>query len=162
MLVVIPAEMPSRRVHPHPSNRGMPRFLTSPGRRSRQGDAGFVLWEMMLALMIFCVVAVSLTTALRQAIDTVILLRDDAQTRHDFENLLNEATVTRLQPGKEDLTVGDGRIHYEREVVRLQPKTVRGELVPNLYDVTIRATWQAGGQTRTSQVRSVIYQPSSG
>jgi hypothetical protein len=114
---------------------------------------------MMLALMIFCVVAVSLTTALRQAIDTVILLRDDAQTRHDFENLLNETAVTKLQPGKEDLTVGDGRIRYEREVVRLQPKTVHGELVPNLYDVTIRASWQAGGQTRTSQVRSVIYQP---
>ena len=116
----------------------------------------------MLALMIFCVVAVSLTTALRQAIDTVIILRDDARTRQDFENLLNEAAVTRLQPGKEDLTVGDGRIRYEREVVRLQPKTLRGELVPNLYDVTIRATWQAGGQTRTNQVRSVIFQPSSG
>jgi hypothetical protein len=122
---------------------------------------GFVLWEMMLALMIFCVVAISLTTALRQAIDTVILLRDDAQTRHDFENLMNEAAVSKLQPGKEDLTVGDGRIRYEREVVRLQPKTVRGELIPNLYEITIRATWQAGGQTRNTQVRSVVYQPPS-
>lgn len=158
--------MPDRRVHSHQHdhlrNRAMPRLPAGPGRRSRRRGAGFVLWEMMLALMIFCVVAVSLTTALRQAIDTVVLLRDDAQTRHDFENLLNEAAVTRLQPGKEDLTVGDGRIRYEREVVRLQPKTVRGELVPNLYEVTIRATWQAGGQSRTSQVRSVIYQPSSG
>ena len=116
----------------------------------------------MLALMIFCVVAVSLTTALRQAIDPVIILRDDAQTRHDFENLLNEAAVTKLQPGKEDLTVGDGRIHYEREVVRLLPKTVHGELVPNLYDVTIRAAWRAGGQARTNQIRCVIYQPQSG
>lgn len=158
--------MPSRRLHSHllncRSNFGVPPFLPGPGRRSRPGKAGFVLWEMMLALMIFCVVAVSLTTALRQAIDTVILLRDDAQTRHDFENLLNEAAVIKLQPGKEDLVVGDGRIRYEREVVRLQPKTIHGELVPNLYDVTIRATWQAGGQTRTNQVRSVIYQPFSG
>ena len=120
---------------------------------------GFVLWEMMLALMIFCVVAVSLTTALRQAIDTVILLRDDAQTRHDFENLMNEAAVSKLEPGKEDLTVGDGRIRYEREVVRLQPKTLRGELIPNLFEITIRATWEAGGQTRHAQVKSVVYQP---
>jgi prepilin-type N-terminal cleavage/methylation domain-containing protein len=158
--------MPKRRVHSHQpnqrSNSAGARVLAGPGRRSRAAHAGFVLWEMMLALMIFCVVAVSLTTALRQAIDTVILLRDDAQTRHDFENLLNEAAVTKLQPGKEDLIVGDGRIHYEREVVRLQPKTVHGELVPNLYDVTIRAIWQAGGQTRTSQVRFVIYQSLSG
>ena len=153
--------MPTQTVHSHQPGRALQRFTASDGRRSGRGDAGFVLWEMMLALMIFCVVAVSLTTALRQAIDTVILLRDDAQTRHDFENLLNEATVTKLQPGKEDLAVGDGRIRYEREVVRLQPKTVRGELVPNLYDVTIRATWHAGGQARTSQVRSVIYQSPS-
>ena len=115
----------------------------------------------MLALMIFCVVAVSLTTALRQAIDTVILLRDDAQVRHDFENLLNEATVSKLQPGKEDLTVGDGRIRYEREIVRIAPKTIRGESIPNLYEITIHASWRAGGQARSSQISSVIYQPSS-
>jgi prepilin-type N-terminal cleavage/methylation domain-containing protein len=151
--------MPNQHAHSHQRSRATLRFFVSAGKRLRWGDAGFVLWEMMLALMIFCVVAVSLTTALRQAIDTVILLRDDAQTRHDFENLLNEAAVTRLQPGKEDLTIGDGRIRYEREVVRLQPKTIRGELVPNLYEVTIHAYWHAGGQTRTSQVRSVIYQP---
>jgi len=115
----------------------------------------------MLALTIFCVVAASLTAALSQAIDTVIVLRDDAETRRDFENLLNEATVTKLQPGREDVTVGDGRIHYEREVVRLAPRTIRGELVPNLYQVTLRADWRAGGQTRHSQVSSVIYQPPS-
>ena len=116
---------------------------------------------MMLALMIFCVVAVSLTNALRQAIDTVVMLRDDAQTRHEFENLLAEAAVTKLQPGKADVPIGDGRIHYEREVVRLESKTLRNEPVTNLYQVTLRAFWQAGGQTRTSQAASVFYQPSS-
>ena len=116
---------------------------------------------MMLALTIFCVVAVSLTTALHRAIDSVVLLRDDAQTRHDFENILNEATVSKLEAGREDLRVGDGRIQYEREVVPLTPKTVRGEPVPNLYRITVRAHWQASGQTRTSQIETVIYQPPS-
>jgi hypothetical protein len=131
-------------------------------RWRRAGHApGFVLWEMMLALMIFCVVAVSLTSALRQAIDTVVMLRDDAQTRHEFENLLAEAAVTKLQPGRADVPIGDGRIRYEREVVRFESKTLRNERVTNLYQVTVRAFWQAGGQTRTSQAASVFYQPPS-
>ncbi len=104
-------------------------------------------------------VAVSLTTALRQAIDSVIILRDDAQTRHDFQNLLSELPTLKLQPGKEDLNVGDGRIRYERDVRRLELKTIRGELVPDLYQVTFRAFWRAGGQDRSQQVSSVIYQP---
>ena len=51
-------------------------FLTNAiSKRSR----GFVLWEIMLALMIFCLVTVALTTALHQTVDASILLRDESQ-----------------------------------------------------------------------------------
>ena len=47
-------------------------------KRSR----GFVLWEIMLALTIFCVVAVALTTAVQQTVEASILLRDESVHGH--------------------------------------------------------------------------------
>ena len=135
------------------------------GRRENRRISGsavqraFVLWEMMLALMIFSVVAVSLTTALHQTIDSATFLRDESQVRHDLENILAESSVSKLKPGKDDLHVGDGRIQYEREVTRIQPRTVRGELLSNLLQVSVRATWQSQGKSRSSQAQVVVYQP---
>ena len=141
------------------------RTLSLDGLRENRRISGsavqqaFVLWEMMLALMIFSVVAVSLTTALHQAIDSATFLRDESQVRHDLENILAESAVAKLKPGKDDLHVGDGRIQYEREVTRLQPRTERGESLSNLLQVTVRATWQSQGKSRSSQAQVVVYQP---
>ena len=135
------------------------------GRRENRRTSGsavqraFVLWEMMLALMIVSVVAVSLTTALHQTIDSATFLRDESQVRHDLENILAESAVSKLKPGKDDLHVGDGRIQYEREVTRLQPRTERGELLSNLLQVTVRAAWQSQGKSRSSRAQVVVYQP---
>jgi hypothetical protein len=120
---------------------------------------GFVLWEMMLALMIFCIVAVSLTRALHQTIDTAVLLRDDSEVRRNLQNLLAESSVIKLNPGKSDLQSDDSRIRYEREVVKIQPKNSRNQLLNNLYHVTVRAYWAAQNQTRTSQAEIVVFQP---
>lgn len=144
---------------------GMGRTLSLEGLRENRRILGsavqqaFVLWEMMLALMIFSVVAVSLTTALHQTIDSATFLRDESRVRHDLENILAESSVAKLKPGKDDLHVGDGRIQYEREVTRIQPKTERGELLSNLLQVTVRATWQSQGKSRSSQAQVVVYQP---
>jgi len=39
--------------------------------------AGFILWEIMFALTIFCIVGIALTSALHQAIDTSMIVRDE-------------------------------------------------------------------------------------
>ena len=163
------AGAPLRRYGPSPRpqlRRGVTgQTLPLEGRRENPRISGsavrraFVLWEMMLALMIFSVVAVSLTTALHQTIDSATFLRDESQVRHDLENILAESSVAKLKPGKDDLHVGDGRIQYEREVTRIQPRTVRGELLSNLLQVTVRAAWQSQGKSRTSQAQVVVYQP---
>ncbi len=64
-------------------------------RRSR----GFVLWEIMLALTIFCVVAVALTTAVQQTVEASILLRDESQVRLELQNLLTETGVAETEAG---------------------------------------------------------------
>ena len=120
---------------------------------------GFVLWEMLLGLAIFCMGAIALTTALQRAVDTVILIHDESEVRQDLESILAEASVNKLQPGKTAIFMGDHRIQYEREVVSLPEKNSKGQSVANLWRVTVRATWSARNQVRTSEAEEVLFQP---
>ena len=128
-------------------------------QRSRQRPGGFVLWEVMLALTIFCVVAVALTSALHQTVDASIMLRDESQVRIELQNILIETAMQKLKVGKSDLEVGDGRVQYEREIRAVNAKTAKGVPVPNLYEVIARAFWRSAGQDRTNQAQVIIYQP---
>jgi hypothetical protein len=120
---------------------------------------GFVLWEMLLGLAIFCVGAIALTTALQQAVDTVILIRDESEVRQDLESIMAEASVNKLQAGKTAIFMADHRIQYEREVTSLPAKNWKGQPVANLWHVTVRATWLARNRVRTSEAQEVFFQP---
>jgi type II secretory pathway pseudopilin PulG len=123
------------------------------------GSGGFMLWEVMLALTIFCVVAVALTSALYQTVDAAILIRDESQVRVEIQNLLNRASTEKLKVGKSEVQEGDGRIHYEREIRAVLAKNVKGVSVPNLYEIIIRASWRSASQDRSEEARVIVYQP---
>jgi prepilin-type N-terminal cleavage/methylation domain-containing protein len=129
--------------------------VQSPGHKK----GGFVLWEMLLALSIFSIVALSLTTALQQAADTARLLRQDSQVRHDLESILAESSTTKLAAGKTDIPLGDQRVHYEREVAPVQAKNSKGQPLDHFWRITVRASWQETNQSRSSQAELIVYQP---
>jgi type II secretion system protein I len=120
---------------------------------------GFVLWEIMLALTIFAIVAVALTTALQQTVETSVLLRDESQVRLEMQNLLAETTSVKVKPGKSEIETGDGRVRYEREIRAVQAKTARGEVLPGLYEIVIKASWKSSGRNRSDSAALVVYQP---
>jgi type II secretory pathway pseudopilin PulG len=131
-------------------------FLPSAlSKRSR----GFVLWEIMLALMIFCLVAVALTTALYQTVDASTLLRDESQVRLEMQNLLIETAAQKFKPGKSEVNVGDGRVHYETDIRAVQAKTAAGVVLSNLYEISVQASWRASGQDRTNHAEVIVYRP---
>ena len=113
----------------------------------------------MLALMIFCLVAVALTTALHQTVDASILLRDESQVRLEMQNLLTETAAQKLQPGQSEVQVGDGRVHYERDVRAVQAKTTAGVPLTNLYEISVHASWRASGQDRSNHAEVIVYRP---
>ena len=130
-------------------------LINAISKRSR----GFVLWEIMLALMIFCVVVVALTSALHQTVDASILLRDESQVRFELQNLLTETATLKLKPGKTEVKVGNGRVHYETVVRAVSAKTAAGVVLTNLYDITAQASWRASGQNRSDHAEVIVYQP---
>jgi hypothetical protein len=113
----------------------------------------------MLALTIFCVVAVALTSALQQTVDASIILRDESEVRLEIQNLLDETSVMKLTPGKAEVQIGDGRVRYEREVRIVQAKTAKGELLPSLYEIKVQASWRSFGRDRTDSAALIVYQP---
>ena len=125
----------------------------------RHASAGFVLWEIMLALIIFVVVAVALTAALQQTIDTSVLLRDESQVRLEMQNLLAEVTSAKLKPGKSEIQTGDGRVRYEREIRLVKAKNARGEVLPALYEIVIKASWKSAGRDHSGSAALIVYQP---
>ncbi len=131
----------------------------APNHRINHRPGGFVLWEVMLALTIFCVVAVALTSALHQTVDASIMLRDESQVRIELQNALTIAASEKLKIGKSDVQEGDGRIHYEREVRSVLAKTAKGVVVPNLYEIVVRAFWRSAGQNRSEQAEVILYPP---
>ena len=146
------------------SSGALPRFrrrfaMARSGKAGRGRRSGFVLWEMLLGLAIFCVGAIALTTALQQAVYTVILIHDESEVRQDLESILAEASVNKLQPGKTAIFMGDHRIQYQREVVSLPERNSRGQPVANLWQITVRASWLAGNRVRTSEAQQVLFQP---
>ena len=128
-------------------------------QRINHRSGGFVLWEVMLALTIFCVVAVALTSALHQTVDASTMLRDESQVRIELQNALTVAASQKLKVGKSDVQEGDGRIHYEREVRSVLAKTAKGVVVPNLYEIVVRAFWRSAGQNRSEQAEVIVYRP---
>ncbi|HEV3210140.1 MAG TPA: prepilin-type N-terminal cleavage/methylation domain-containing protein [Chthoniobacterales bacterium] len=125
----------------------------------RRSSNGFVLWEIMLALTIFAVVAVALSTALQQTVETSILLRDESQVRLEMQNLLAEATSVKVKPGKSEIQTGDGRVRYERVIRSVEAKAARGEVLPDLYEIVIKASWKSSGRDRSDSASLIVYQP---
>lgn len=121
--------------------------------------AGFILWEIMFALTIFCIVGIALTSALHQAIDTSMIVRDEAQVRLELQNILAETSAEKLKIGKAEIKSGDGRITYEREIRAVQDKTAKGEQLTNLYEIIVLANWHVSGRERTDRSDVVVFQP---
>ena len=104
-------------------------------------------------------VAVALITAVHQVVDASILLRDESRVRLELQNLLTETAATKMKPGKSEVQVGDGRVHYEREIRAVQAKTAAGVVLPSLYQIIVQASWKASGQQRSSHAEVIVYQP---
>ena len=108
----------------------------------------------MLALTIFCVVAVALTTALQQTVDTSIILRDESQVRLEIQNLLDETSAKKLKPGKSEVQMGDGRVRYEKRIRAVRQKRRREWSLPSLYEIKVQASWRSSGKDRSDVRRS--------
>ena len=103
----------------------------------------------MLALTIFCVVAVALTTALQQTVDASIILRDESQVRLELQNLLDETSCDEIDTREVGGPDGRRTSALRKEIRAVQAKTARGVVLP----IYTKSKFKPLGIVRSGPVR---------
>lgn len=120
---------------------------------------GMVLFEVVMALFIFSVVAFSLVMALDSAFDAAKERNEVDLAIRGLENQLALLHSARVLPGDNDLPPDGTGVLYHLSVTQEQMQDQKNQPVANMYRATITATWQSGTQAEERDVSELIYQP---
>lgn len=132
--------------------------MNSARRKSR---GGMLLFEVMLATAIFCLVGIALSDGLGRAAGSMRRANRENQVRLGLASHLAEAQALPVQLGLRQEKADAEGVAYEREwkAVRLvgRDKTV----LPNLYLLTVRARWNDHGEENVEEAAVRLYRPQS-
>ncbi len=120
---------------------------------------GFILLEVMLALLIFCLVVVGLARALGDTSASMLSSNRNSQVRLALQTLLAENRTLPIQIGVQADPPDSTGINYQHEWVQLNLVNGNKAQLSNLYELIVRASWTQGGQQRTQEASIYIYQP---
>jgi Tfp pilus assembly protein PilV len=130
-------------------------------REHRAGRArqGMVLFEVVIALFIFTLVAFSLVMALNSAFDAAMDRNEIDMAIRGLDNQMVLLHSARVLPGENDLPDDGSGILYHVAITQEQMQDQKHQPVPNMYRATITATWKSRGETEERDVTELIYQP---
>jgi hypothetical protein len=128
-------------------------------RPTQRRRRGMVLFEVVMALFIFTMVAFSLVMALDSAFDAAQERNDIDVAIRGLENQMALLHAARVLPGDNDLPDDGSGIVYHLTVTQEQLKDQKMQPVQNTYRATITATWKSRGQLNERDVSELIYQP---
>jgi hypothetical protein len=132
------------------------RFVT---KGCRKPHRGMVLFEVVIALTIFTLVAFSLVLALGTALDTAKLRNEiDAATR-GLQNQLALIHRSPVFPMDKDLPDDGSGIQYHLLIEPEHLQDQKKQTVNGIYRATITAKWKSAGQPEDRSVTELIYQP---
>ena len=127
--------------------------------RTRRARRGMVLFEVVMALFIFTLVAFSLVMALDSAFDAAMDRNEVEVAIHGLANQMALLHAARVQPGEQDMPDDGSGVLYHLAVVQAVMKDQKNLPVANMYNVTITATWKSHGEAQERDVTELIYQP---
>ena len=130
-----------------------------PIHRRGRARRGMVLFEVVMALFIFTLVAFSLVMALDSAFDAAMDRNEVDAAIRGLENQMALLHAARVLPGESDLPDDGSGVLYHLTVEQEQLQDQKMQPVPNTYRATITATWKWRGQVEERDVSELIYQP---
>jgi hypothetical protein len=128
-------------------------------RRARQARRGMVLFEVVMALFIFTLVAFSLVMALDSTFDAAMDRNEVDAAIRGLNNQMALLHAARVLPGDNDLPDDGSGILYHLTVEQEQLQDQKKQTVPNMLRATITATWKSRGKAQERDVTELIYQP---
>lgn len=121
--------------------------MTAPGRFHRMA-AGMTLFEVLLALAIFAIAAVSLVAAINEIARAVIDSRMVRNVEQGIESILDEYSKAPLLDDMEkEIKPGKDGVRYRVIVKPLNNiRNQEGRILQGLFSVRVVATWEEGRQ----------------
>ena len=125
--------------------------------RQWRGQRGYMLFEVMIAVAIFAVVALSLAGSMQSAIESTNYLDRQLVVRYGLESILNEA---RQRPKRAQMTISYRDevlgIDYRTELVETRFVNIEGEPVPNIYILRATAEYVENGTDRIEKAEVYV------
>jgi hypothetical protein len=125
----------------------------------RRGRQGMVLFEVVIALAIFAMVAFSLVMALDSSFDAATERNQIEVAIRGLDNQLALLHSARVVPGEQDVPDDGSGIIYHLSIAQEQFQDQKKQPVPNMYRATITATWTFRGEQQEKDISQLIYQP---
>jgi len=125
----------------------------------RGGVQGYILFELVLAITIFSIAVLGLAKALNQSLDTANLLKRDQIVRIGMRNFFEEIRrkpLTDMSTSSMDTTYG---ITYTSTTEPVSLRTTNGSTLPDLYNVTIKATSEFNGIPEEATLSVYVHKP---
>jgi type II secretory pathway pseudopilin PulG len=121
-------------------------------------SSGFILFEVMIAVAVFAIVALSLASAMNSTIQASTYLDRQASIRMGLDSMIHEALRKPKRQEMafeyEDETLG---VRYRTEIEELRFTTFEGESLPHLYLLRVTARYEEDGEDREDKVERYVY-----
>lgn len=125
----------------------------------RPSSRGYILFELVLALTIFAIAVLGLAKALNQALETANLLKRDQIIRIGMRNFFEEIRnkpLAQMSTTQTDTTYG---ITFTSSTEALSLKTTSGNILSDMYNLTIHATSSFDGVPQEDTLNVYVYKP---
>lgn len=122
---------------------------------------GFLMMEVVLSLFIFAIVATSFTRAISSLSRGTAFVKEELVITQIMDSALTEALyLQRLEEGSTEIYIEERDMDLETIVVPLEEmENMDGNLLQNMWQVTVIARYEQAGVQQERSVRGWRYLP---
>lgn len=133
---------------------------SNPSKRTAR-PRGFVLLEIIMAMALFGILGVALTEALDMTAENSLASRREVKMLRSLESLLTEASkALKFEEGEENLGEDGNGVYYQRVIEPLEAENMDGEILNQMWRVSIIASWKTKSGREMQEVAETIrYEP---
>ena len=121
---------------------------------------GFILFEVMIAIAVFSIVALSLAMAMNSTIEASNYLDRQGAIRLGLDSMMNEAL---RKPKRQEMTFDHKDdslgVNYRTEMEEMRFTTVEGDSLPGLYTLRVVAVYTENGEEQKETAERYVYRP---
>lgn len=119
----------------------------------------FVLFEAVIAMMAFGIVAVGMVSLLKQITRVSAVAQRDTILRQKLDAQLAWERVNGFEEREEVTEADEDGVVFEIKIAPLELENYDGEVLGNLFEVFIRATWTESHPPQDLTIQQYVYQP---